>query len=53
MVFGWERTTYEVSEGDGEVELCAVILNGTLSVQAQAVEVVMPFSGRADRGIGE
>lgn len=52
VVFGWEETTFDVKEGDGEVELCVAIMEGDIGMSIPPLDVVPEF-GTASRGIGK
>lgn len=53
VVIGWEAVSYAVDEADGEVELCAAILNGTLGARRHDVNVLLPTTmGTAEKGTG-
>jgi len=54
VVVGWDPAMYSAEEGDGEVEMCAAILNGTISVGTLVVSAFpLPGVGTAEIGIGE
>lgn len=47
LIIGFENTTYRTSEGAGSVELCAVVLNGSIGLGRSVMVTFTTNSGTA------